>query len=308
MKVAVIVPVCNAEPWLQDFLPALGAQRPEPDSVVFIDSASTDHTTELLRRAGYPVHRIARSDFNHGGTRRLGCQLVDADVYVFLTQDAILDGADAIARLVAPIWEYSDIGVSYGRQRPHRDATPLGAHARLFNYPAVSQTRSRQDSARYGIKTCFSSDSFCAYRSTALDSCGGFPLQVIGSEDAYVAGRMLLAGWRVHYAADASVRHSHDYTLLQQLRRYFDIGVFYGREGWLEKEFGSAGGEGVKFVKSEIRYLVAEQSSYLIPYALAHTIAKLTGYRLGKAERFLPSWLKRRVGMNRLFWRDNRHV
>lgn len=305
MKVAVIVPVCDAAKWLPIFLPALQDQQPTPNAVLFIDSASDDSTADLIRAAGFAVHSITRRDFNHGGTRRLATELVDADIYVFLTQDALLHSHDAVAKLVSPFTQLADIGISYGRQLPHHNGQPLGTHARLFNYPTTSQSRSLDDAAVLGVKTCFSSDSFCAYRRKALQEIGGFPHCVIGTEDAYIAGRMLIAGWKVHYAADACVRHSHDYTLLQQFRRYFDIGVFYGREKWLADQFGSAGSEGLRFVRSEIAYLVQQGATQLIPYALLQNVAKMAGYRLGKLEKRLPAYLKKTISMNSNFWRQD---
>ena len=306
MKVAVIIPVCNAAKWLPQFLPALQAQQPAPDEVLFIDSESDDNTVSILRNAGFAVHAITRRDFNHGGTRRLGSELVAADICVFLTQDALLQSPYAIARLVAPIFEHCDIGVSYGRQLPHRDAGPLGTHARTFNYPGTSHTRSISDAPTYGVKTCFTSDSFCAYRVAALREVGGFPPAVIGTEDAYVAARMLIAGKKIHYAADACVYHSHEYTLVQQFRRYFDIGVFYGREKWIRANFGSAGGEGLRFVASEIAYLMQHHAARQVPYALLQNVAKVLGYRLGKLEPKLPLALKKKFGMNPNFWNQDR--
>lgn len=93
------------------------------------------------------------------------------------------------------------------------------------------------------------------YRRSALEAVGGFPADVIGSEDAYVAARMLLAGWKVQYAASAQVYHSHDYRLMDEFHRYFDIGVFYGREPWIRQAFGDAGGEGKRYVLAELRAL-----------------------------------------------------
>lgn len=305
MKVAVIIPVCNAANWLPQFLPALQAQQPEPDTVLFIDSASDDDTALMLRTAGYSVHSVPRADFNHGGTRHLGSELVSADISVFLTQDAILNTSDAIAKLVSPIMEDTRVGVSYGRQLPHKSARLLGAHTRTFNYPPASHTRILSDAALYGMKTCFTSDSFCAYRVSALREVGGFPRCVIGTEDTYVAARMLLIGYKVHYAADSCVRHSHDYTLTEQFCRYFDIGVFYGREHWIRANFGSAGAEGLKFVWSEFAYLWRCRAVHLVPYALLHNVAKILGYRLGKLERKLPRWLKRRISMNPNYWNQD---
>ncbi len=302
MRVAVIVPVCNAEKWLPQFLSALQMQRPTPDTVLFIDSASDDNTVSLLRNEEFPVHCITRCEFNHGGTRRLGSELVGADVCVYLTQDAILHSPDAIEKLVAPFAEDALIGVSYGRQLPHSNAGLIGAHARSFNYPAISHTRALTDAPIFGVKTCFTSDSFCAYRVSALKEIGGFPHCVIGTEDAHVAARLLLAGKKVHYAADSCVYHSHDYTLTKQFRRYFDIGVFYGREHWIRASFGSAGGEGLRFLASEVAYLMQHRAIRLLPYALLQNAAKILGYRLGKLERKLPMSLKMRISMNQNFW------
>lgn len=301
IKVALIIPVLNAKSWLPDFLIALQQQKLKPNSVLFIDSSSTDGTPELLHTAGYDVYSVARAEFNHGGTRGLATSLVYADIYVMLTQDALLEGCDALTKLVVA-FDDDKVGAAYGRQLPHRDAGVLGAHARLFNYPPTSETRSIADASRVGVKTCFSSDSFAAYRRIALDAINGFPPCVIGSEDAHVVGRMLLAGWKVRYAADACVRHSHDYTLGEQFRRYFDIGVFYGEEKWISDRFGKAGREGLRFVHSEICFLLRSRKWYLIPYAMLQSVAKAVGYKLGKWAYRLPLVLVKRLSMNPNFW------
>lgn len=71
----------------------------------------------------------------------------------------------------------------------------------------------------------------------------------------YVAAKMLKCGWKVAYCANATVYHSHNYSLLDEFRRYFDIGVFNAREPWVLAEFGVAESEGVKFIRSEFLFL-----------------------------------------------------
>ena len=195
------------------------------------------------------------------------------------------------------------IGVAYGRQLPHADAGLLGAQARRFNYPPVSRTKRLADAGELGIKTCFSSDSFSVYRRDALEAVGGFPEDVIGSEDAYVAARMLLAGYAVRYAADAEVHHSHDYRLLEEFRRYFDIGVFYGRERWIGEAFGAASGEGLRYVKAELQAVLAAGALWRVPEVLLRSAAKLLGYRIGQGERYLDVGLKRRLSMFPGYWK-----
>lgn len=303
MRVALIIPTRNAGAHLDRLLPALAMQTLQPDEFLVVDSASRDDTVARFRAAGAQVEVIEPAQFNHGGTRRWASEQVDADALIYLTQDAIPADAGTFANIIADLHGEADIGVAYGRQLPHPDAGLLGAQSRRFNYPPQSRTKRMSDAPELGIKTCFSSDSFSAYRRDALVAVGGFPEDVIGSEDAYVAARMLLGGYAVRYAATAEVYHSHDYSVLEEFRRYFDIGVFYGRERWIRQAFGSAGGEGMRYVKAEMAALRAAGCLYRLPEVFLRSAMKLAGYRLGQVEMSLPSTLKRRVSMFSGYWR-----
>lgn len=303
MSVALIIPTRNAASHLDRLLPALAAQILQPDELLVVDSSSSDDTVARFRAFGARVEVIAASEFNHGGTRRWASEQVDADSLIFMTQDAIPADAHSFACLIEALHSEADIGLAYGRQLPHPGAGLLGAQSRRFNYPALSRTKRLCDAAELGIKTCFSSDSFAAYRREALLAVGGFPADVIGSEDAYVAARLLLAGKAVRYAADAQVHHSHDYRLLEEFRRYFDIGVFYGRETWIAQAFGRAGGEGRRYVLAELAALREAGALYRLPEVVLRTVLKLLGYRLGHLERHLPLACKARISMFANYWK-----
>lgn len=302
-RTALIMPTRNAAPYLDRLLPALAAQSLQPDEFLVVDSASSDDTVPRLRAFGARVEVIAAEQFNHGGTRRWASEQVQAEVLIYLTQDAIPANPHSLARLCAALFCEADIGMAYGRQLPHLEAGLLGAQARHFNYPALARTKRLADAAELGIKTCFSSDSFAAYRREALLAVGGFPQDVIAGEDAYLAAKLLLAGQGVRYAADAEVRHSHDYPLLQEFRRYFDIGVFHGREAWIGQAFGKSGGEGRRFVQAELAALHRARAWARVPEALLRNALKLLGYRLGRLERHLPRPLKRRFSLLSGYWR-----
>jgi rhamnosyltransferase len=130
---------------------------------------------------------------------------------------------------------------------------------------------------------------------------GGFPRNVIFGEDTIVAARLLLAGHKVAYVAEACAYHSHLYTKMQELKRYFDIGVLHSRERWLLEEFGHPTGEGKRFVTSELRYL-SQRDVWQIPSALMRDGIKFVGYRLGRMEARLPREMKRRLSMHPRFW------
>lgn len=299
-KWKVVVPTLNAAgDWASFAGPLLACARPE--QVLVIDSDSHDGTASLARQAGFEVRSIRRRDFNHGGTRQLAAEILsDAEILVYMTQDAILSGPEAMTNLLAA-FDAPEIAAVYGRQLPRTEAGAIEAHARRFNYPAVSEVHDLGSRERLGIKTIFISNSFAAYRRSALLVVGGFRKDVIFGEDTIAAARLLLSGYRVAYSAQACVYHSHPYTWTQEFRRYFDIGVLHGREAELLGEFSGADGEGKRFVLSELKYL-GRHAPGSIPSALARNGLKLLGYRLGKMEARWSPAMKRRLSMHPSFW------
>lgn len=301
MKTALCIPTLNAGPFASRLLDSIQRQHIQPDQIIIVDSGSSDGSIEQFRDAGLRVEAIPGEQFDHGATRQFAADLAgDVDVVIFLTQDAILAGKQDFSNLLA-CFRAAKVGAAYGRQLPRQNAGEIEAHARLYNYPRTGRVKSASDIPLSGIKTAFISNSFAAYRRSALIDAGGFPPGVILGEDTCVAGRMLLQGWKIAYCAEAQVFHSHNYTIGQEFRRYFDIGVLHGRESWLRREFGQAGGEGGRFVKSELHYLLQRRPD-LIPSALVRNGFKLMGYKLGTWEKFLPLFLKRRLSMHRKYW------
>jgi rhamnosyltransferase len=301
VTVAVIVPTLNASKDWSAFIEGLRQQTLAPKQVIIVDSMSDDGTPDLVRAAGLTLISIERAKFNHGRTRQFAAdQVTDAEFLVYLTQDALLQSPDSIARLIAPFSD-SSVGATYGRQLPRPNAGPIEAHARRFNYPETSVIKSWEDRHRLGVRATFLSNSFAAYRRTALSVVGGFPSHTIMAEDALVAGHLLETGWKTAYVADALVVHSHEYTIMEEFRRYFDTGVCHSRESWLLERFGKASGEGLRFAKSEMGSLFPKHM-HLLPGSLLRTAAKLIGYRLGQIERFIGTPLKRKLSMHKHFW------
>jgi rhamnosyltransferase len=297
--VTLVVPTCNAGPAFKYFLEGLSCQLFKPD-LVLLDSESSDSTVAMAREAGFSVHSIPRREFNHGGTRQKGVDLCAADIIVFMTQDAILATPEAIKNLLR-CFEDERVGAACGRQLPCPESSPIAAHARLFNYPSLSSVKSQEDIKNIGIKAAFLSNSFAAYRRSALLDVGGFPSDVIFGEDTYVAAKMLQADWKIAYCAEATCYHSHNYSIFEEFRRYFDIGVFHSREAWFINSLGKPEGEGKKFVISEWKYML-KYAPWLIPSASIRTVLKLLGYKLGLNESYVPLWVKRHISLNSRYW------
>ena len=302
MQVNIFIPTLNAGKIWKDVLAGVAMQTYPISRLVIIDSGSTDGTLDLINEETCDLIQIDKKNFDHGGTRQMAAETFpDADIFVFLTQDAILAEPDAIRVMVESLANNPELGMVYGRQLPHKNAKVLETHARLFNYPAESKIRGLEDADRYGIRTISCSNSFAAYRKTAFFAVNGFPTGSILGEDVLIAGKMLLNGWKLAYLSHSKIYHSHDYSAIEEFKRYFDIGVFHINNHWIFENFGRAESEGFKYLKSELTYTL-KHNPLLIPKCLIATGAKLVGYKLGLHYRSLPLGLSKSLSMTKAYW------
>ena len=304
MNCGLIIPTLNAGKNFHTLLEQIDAQD-LPLKKLIVDSESTDGTLDIARKFDFEVLKVQRKNFNHGATRQFALEYLlekfSIDVIIFLTQDVLLYDEKTLSTLVKIFDEDSTIGLTYGRQLPHKDATLEAKILRQFNYPAESQLKTFDDRKIYGIKTALNSNSFAAYRVDALKNVGGFPAQVILSEDMYIAAKMLIDGWKIFYNASAQVYHSHNYTATQEFQRYFDIGVFHSRESWIRQTFGSAEGAGKKFVLMKLKALWEENPLDCVS-AICRDGAKFFGYRLGRLEKYLPKSFCKKLAMTKNYF------
>jgi len=301
-RVALVVLTLNASRTAANAIAGIQSQRFQPDIWMVVDSGSLDGTVPMFAQAGAEIVPVDRTQFDHGATRQMAVdRLYGADIVVFMTQDAILVDADALGTLVACL-DDPKVGAAYGRQISRQGAGAIERHARLFNYPDAGAVHAINDVARPGIRPAFCSNSFAAWRRSALLAVGGFPSPCILGADMLTAARLLQAGYGVAYCAGARVVHSHALTVGGEARRYFDTGVMHAENTWLLKAFGSAGGEGMRFARSEVRYLALHGAVLRIPEALVRDVEKLAAYRLGRAYRRLPRNWCRRMSMDQAYW------
>src|SRR6478609_838130 len=296
--VSILVPTYNAESSLGTLLDVLSRQRLSLFEIIVVDSSSRDNTLSIAKSFGVQTRVIPKHEFDHGGTRSFMAILAKGDILVYLTQDALPLNDSSVPKLVSTMLGDERIGAAFGRQIPHRDATPFAQHLRAFNYPVVSHTRALEDCAQYGMKTFFCSNSFAAYKRKALENVGWFKAGLLMGEDMHACAKMLVNGFRIAYAADAVVYHSHNYSMHQEFKRYFDLGVFFNKEQWILERYGSATSEGLRFVRSEVAFLRNNGFTRFVPVSLLRNAAKWGGYQLGHLYSYLPNWIVRWASMH----------
>lgn len=300
-KVSVIIPTLNAALEINDLLQALSKQTIKADEIIVVDSSSDDDTKKICNKYSEVQFQIIdRHKFDHGETRAIAISKSTGDFLLFLTQDAMPADESYITKLLLPFQDEKVAMVS-GRQCAKSDANEIEKLTRAFNYPEISNVRTEADVPRLGIKTFFASDVCSAYRRTAYDDVGGFDYPIITNEDMVIASKFIYAGYKVAYAADARVIHSHGYNLKQQFMRNFDIGVCLKI---YENKFRNLNisGEGIKMVKWVISELLKNGNLVSTIYYVLECVCKLFGNKLGKNYQKLPCVVVKALSPNKQYW------
>lgn len=223
-SVSVLLPTYNAMEFLERVLRALETQDIElPWDFSVIDSGSTDGTLECLEawksKAPVPVRyrSIEQEEFDHGDTRNALASGTQADLLVFLTQDAIPSN-DRWLRCLVKNFDDPTVGAAYCRNIPREDALTL---TKVFcrNDPGYRTERVEERMPDPEVlarmseeeirKLCNFNDVASAIRRELWER-HPFPRTTMG-EDVLMGRGILEAGFTVVYDAEATVDHSHDY-------------------------------------------------------------------------------------------------
>lgn len=302
-SVDVIIPTYRPGKEFQELLTSLSNQTYPIQQILVMNTEEEfwDNTWEkafpLLK-----VQHLSRSEFDHGGTRKKAAEWSNAEIMVFMTQDALPENMYLIENLVSALMSYDQAGAAYARQLPTEKSNELERFTRFYNYPEKSYIRTKADLPEFGIKTFFCSNVCAAYKKDVYRKLGGFVEKTIFNEDMIYAGTLVEKGFAIVYAAEAKVIHSHNYSCLQQLHRNFDLGV---SQAQYPEIFGGivSEGEGLRLVKTTMIYLLRKGKIQLIPKLIMQSGFKYIGYFAGKRYKKLPRKVLLWFTMNKAYWK-----
>jgi GT2 family glycosyltransferase len=202
----------NGRDHLRDCLPALAQQTLPDHEVIVVDNGSRDGSVAWLR-AAHPGVRVVALDTNLGFARgnNLGMHLARAPFVVALNNDTI-PAPTFLAELLRPFGQSDDIGMVAGvlvfAHRPTLVASAGIAVQR--NGLALDLWAGRAVARLPGepLEIFGPSGGAAAYRRELLDDVGLFaPSFWMYLEDADLAWRARLRGWRCLLAPAARVQH-----------------------------------------------------------------------------------------------------
>jgi rhamnosyltransferase len=293
--ISVVIPVKDGGVDLVRCLEAISRQQVDDEvEVVVVDSGSRDGSAARARSFGARVHEIPPEEFHHGRTRNLGADLARGETLVFTSQDAYPADDLWLARLTASLGEQRVAG-TYGRQLPHEDATPPERYFLDFLYGPNGRVQSLDHGRELTFETTLFSNVNSAMPRAVWEEFP-FAADIVMSEDQEWSRRVLRAGFGLVYEPAAAVYHSHAYSVLSAMRRFFDSGVSAERS-YVDGTESSAAlrRAGVRYAQGELAWLWATGQRRWIPYTAVYELAKFAGLQLGRRHRRLPMALKSRM-------------
>lgn len=264
-KVSIVMRSMNDIDYIGETLDMIYSQRFKDFELVSVDSGSTDGTFEIIKsRNDGTVYQNDPSSYKPGKVLNEAIGKCKGEIIVFNNSDCIPQDEFWLENLIAPLQDDSMIAAAYGRQLPRKDASPLV----------------RKDSERaYGdgeiVKSWnhFFSLATSAVRKESLEKWP-FSNDLQYSEDVDWSYKMKARGFKIEYAKDAIVEHSHNYTIGQVYKRFYGEGL---AEGYIYKDDVRAKSFARMFAKPyivevlrDILYLLKTCHLLSIPYSFVY--------------------------------------
>lgn len=278
MTIDIICPLYNAEKYINNLHQNLKKQKDvKIKNINYILTKSNDNTENILKQTDCKYEVIEKQDFSHSLTREKVALQSNADILVFITQDIIIEREDWLANLTKSIQD-GECEASYSRQTCSNNT--IEKYTRERNYPNESFIVSKQDIERKGLQTFFFSDASSAIKRDTFVKLNGYDGKNLPTnEDMYFSFKLITNGYKIKYCADSVVEHSHKFTLKQLYKRYYDTGVFFKQNSYLNKyKVNQAGGGMALYV---LKRAIQDKNIPVLIQFIPNMAARFLGMRFG---------------------------
>ena len=279
MDINVICPLYNAEEYIekltQNILKQTGVNI---KSINYILTESEDKSEEILNRLNLKYKKIKKEDFSHSTVRENIAMESEADILVFITQDIDIRSKDWLCNLTNPIIN-GEVDACFSKQVTKYNN--IEKYTREKNYPKESYIVTKDSLKNIGTRAFFFSDASSAIKTEVFKKLNGYDgKRLPTNEDQYIAYKMIINGYKIKYCADSEVYHSHDFTLKELYKRYYDTGVFYAQNDYLDK-YGTikTGGGLAKYV---LKRAIKDKNWKVLLRFIPDMSARFIGMKMGK--------------------------
>ena len=281
MKIDIICPLYNAEKDIERLHGEILKQKDvEINDIKYILTDSKDNTEELLKKLKIEYTKIKKEEFSHSLTREQAALSSKADIVVFITQDIIIEREDWLYNLTKDILN-GKVQACFSRQLCTNNT--IEKYTREKNYPNKSRIVSKENIKELGLQTFFFSDAASAINRKIFEELNGYDGKNLPTnEDMYIAYKLITKGYKIKYCADSEVIHSHTFTLKQLYKRYYDTGLFFGMNRFID-EYGTtkAGGGLAKYI---LKRAVQDKNIKVLLNFIPNMVVRYIGMKKGKKD------------------------
>lgn len=278
MNVEIICPLYNAEKYIISLNESLKKQEDvEIHKISYILTKSKDNTEQILKNISAQYSVIEQNQFSHSLSREKIAMKSESDIIVFVTQDVEIRDSKWLAKLIKPI-KNGEAEATFSRQLTKYDN--IEKYTREKNYPEESYIVSKDNLKERGLQTFFFSDASSAIKTDIFKKLGGYDGKKLPTnEDMYIAYKIIMNDYRIKYCANSIVYHSHDFSFKQLFKRYYDTGVFFRTNKYLNN-YGTnkTGGSLAKYI---LRRAVADKNWRVLFRFLPDMGIRFIGMKIG---------------------------
>ncbi len=279
MTVDIICPLYNARNYIMDLHQNIKKQKNvKVLSINYVVTKTNDNIEEILESLDCNYEMIEREEFSHSLTRERMANKCKADIIVFITQDVIIKSESWLKNLIKGI-EENECEAAFSRQICTNST--IEKYTRERNYPDKSYVKTKEDIRKMGINAFFFSDASSAVKREIFVELNGYDGKNFPTnEDMYLAYKLLTNGYRIKYCADSEVEHSHKFTFKQLYKRYYDTGVFFSQNKYLNNyKVNQAGGGMAKYV---LKRAIQDKNFKVLIRFVPDMAARYMGMKIGR--------------------------
>lgn len=279
MKIEIICPLYNAETYIEELDKNIKKQsNVDIECIHYILTESKDNTEQILRKISAQYSVISVQEFSHSLTREEIAMNSTSDILVFITQDIDIRSEDWLFNLVEPIIQ-GEAEAAFSRQLTKYNN--IEKYTREKNYPEESYIVTRDDVEKLGLRAFFFSDASSAIKAEIFKKLNGYDGKKLPTnEDQYIAYKLIINGYRIKYCSNSIVYHSHKFTLKQLYKRYYDTGVFFKQNNYLDKYGTNKTGAGL--AKYILKRAMQEKNISVLLRWLPDMVVRYLGMKIGK--------------------------
>ena len=244
MEIEIICPLYNAEKYLKELDKSIKKQKNvKIKQIMYLLTESNDNTETILKEISANYVKIKKEEFSHSLTREKHAVKSESDILVFITQDIEIRNTNWLEKLVSPIIS-GEVEATFSRQLTKYEN--IEKYTRERNYPEESYIVSKEDIDKKGLQTFFFSDASSAIKTDIFKLLNGYDNKKLPTnEDMYIAHKLITSGYKIKYCSESIIYHSHRFSLKQLYKRYYDTGVFFKQNKFLDKYGTNKSGSGM---------------------------------------------------------------